>query len=292
MFVSNSFLNSTEPYDNDKFRKHFKNVMGEIISEFFSDKPLFSDDKIKLYYYDEFEFDTSVTLKTKNTLYLEINQPDNIKKWIQKKNKHTYPELYYPFKNLKSDLFEFCLNQFDSNTYISIDKFGLNFSINIFNDEEEENVENYNFKVIPCIIYKNENDVEGVMYFNEDTKDFIIEYPHLAIANFKKKNKQTFGLYKGYVVMFKNIIRQLKNERDMPSEIFETIVYNVPNVLFENYSLENVQRIINYIRNSNLYNYKTLDEQDFSFITLYRPLNIVYVKHVIKRLESYLKKVK
>ena len=39
-------------------------------------------------------------------------------------------------------------------------------------------------------------------------------------------------------------------------------------------------KIINYIRNSNVLNYKTIDEQDYAFITAYRPMNLIYVKHV------------
>lgn len=289
MFVSKRFLENVVPID-DNLRDSFKDIISEILDEFFADKPLFNSDNTYLYYYDEYRLKTCVTPKSKNVLYLEIDQPQNIKKWIKKEKRHTYPELYYPLKKLKADLMDFCIKRFDSDTLLWVDKFGLNFSINLYNDEGD--MRNVNFEIIPCITYKNENDKTGVMYFNEDSKDFIIEYPDLATANFIAKNKATLGLYKDYVIIFKNIIRELKNEKVIPSEIYETILYNVPNIFYENFSLENFERILNYIRNSSLYKYKSLDEQDFAFVTLYRPMNIVYVKHIIKLFENFIKKLK
>ncbi len=290
MFVADKFLERINVKSYDAVRAEFKQAIGEILHDFFADKPLFTNDTLSLYYYDEYALDTCILARTNNVLYLEINQPQNIKKWVKKEKRHTYPELYYSLKSLKSDLFDFCLTQFDSNTLMWVDKFGVNFSINIY--DENDNVTNYNFAVVPCITYENENDIEGIMYFNEDSKDLVIEYPKLAIESFNNKNRTTLGLYKDYVVMFKNMLRLIKNERSLPSEIYETILYNVPDLFFENFSLECIQRILNYIRNSNLFNYKTLDDQDFAFVTAYRPMNIVYVKHIIKRLESYIKKIK
>ena len=49
----------------------------------------------------------------------------------------------------------------------------------------------------------------------------------------------------------------------------ETILYNVPDLFFENYSLDNLMKIMNYIRNSNILNYQTIDEQDFALVTSY-----------------------
>ena len=63
-------------------------------------------------------------------------------------------------------------------------------------------------------------------------------------------------------------------------------------MFFENYTVENLSKIINYIRNSNVLNYLSMDEQDFAFITVYRPMNLIYVKHAIKKLESYIKRLK
>lgn len=291
MFVSSKFL---KKIDSDSFynvRADFKMAMSEILEEFFSDKPLFSSDVLKLYYYDEYTLDTCISPKTTHVLYLEIDQPENIKKWEKKKNRHTFPELYYSLKKMKKDLLDYCVTQFDSNTLLWVDKFSVNFSINTL-DEENDKVINNTFKLIPCISYKNENQQSGIMYYSEDTNDLIIEYPELAIKNFNKKNRECLGIYKDYVVMFKNMIKQIKNEKALPSEIYETILYNVPNMFFENFSIDNIRKIINYIRNSTLYNYKALDEQDFAFVTAYRPMNIVYVKHVIKKLESFIGKIK
>ena len=290
MTISNRFLNYFQSEDNDILRENFKDFVDDILEDFFSDKPLFTADKIKTYYYDEYLLNTCVTPKSNNVLYLEIDQPANIKKWIQKPNRHTYPELFYSLKSLKSDLFDECVNRFNSDTLLWQTKYTINFLMNIY--DEEEKVSTVGFEIIPCISYTNENGVKGIMYFNEDTREFVIEYPELAVKNFKAKNKKTMGLYQNYVVMFKNIFREVKNEKVLPSEIYETIVYNVPDILFENYSIDNIRRIINYLRNSSIHNFKSLDEQDYAFATLYRPMNIVYAKHVIKQIENYIKKIK
>lgn len=291
MFVSDNFLQRINPDSYNDVRANFLWAMEDILDEFFIDKPLFKSDSIKLFYYDEYVLDTCITTKTNHVLYMEINQPQNIKNWNKKSNKHTYPELYYSLKKLRSDLLDYCITQFDNNTLLWKDKFAINFSINYL-DEEADRVINHTFKVIPCITYQNEKGENGIMYFNEEYNELIIEYPEMAIKNFNKKNRECLGMYKNYVVMFKNMIKQIKNEKTLPSEIFETILYNVPNLFFENYSIENIRRIINYIRNSTLYNYQTLDEQDFAFVTSYRPMNIVYVKHVIKKLENFISKIK
>lgn len=291
MTISNKFLSYVQSEDNDIMRENFKEFVDEVLDDFFSDKPLFSADKVSTYFYDEYLLNTCVTPKSNNVLYLEIDQPSNIKKWVKKENRHTYPELFYSLKSLKNDLFDLCINRFDGNTLLWQTKFAINMLINVFN-EDNEKISTVGFEIIPCISYTNENGVKGIMYFNEDSKDFVIEYPSVAVTNFKSKNKQTMGLYQNYVVMFKNIFKDVKNEKVLPSEIYETMVYNVPSILFENYSIENIRRIINYLRNSSIQNFKSLDEQDYAFATLYRPMNIVYVKHVIKQLENYIKKIK
>lgn len=288
MYLAKSFLTVEQDEQNQFDSNTFINMIEDMVPEFFSDKPLFKEDNISLYYYDEYVTGTCVTSRSVPTLYLEINQPKNIKSWTKKKNRHTYPDLYFTLNSLRDNLYDFFVNNFDENTLITKEQYAIHFSINVY-DEENEDVRNINFKIIPCITYQNENNEKGVMYFNERSRDLVIEYPELAIKNFKLKNKKCLGLYKSYCIIFKNIFKLIKNEKLLPSEIFETILYNVPDLFFENYSLDNLKKIMNYIRNSNILNYKTIDEQDFAMITSYRAINIIYVKHAIKKLENYIK---
>lgn len=291
MYLAKPFLIKEQDDQSDYDMDLFKEIIGDLLPDFFADKPLFKKENISLYYYDEYVLGTCVTERSAPTLYLELDQPENIKKWVKKKNRHTYPDLFITLNALRDNLFDHFVDNFDENTLIWQDNYGINFSINVY-DDDEESVRNINFRLVPCITYVNENNQKGIMYFNEKSRDLIIDYPKLSIKNFKAKNKKCLGLYKDYCVIFKNIFKTIKNEKVLPSEIFETILYNVPNLFFENYSLENLSKIMNYIRNSNILNYKSMDEQDFAFITSYRPMNIIYVKHAIKKMESYIKKLK
>ena len=78
----------------------------------------------------------------------------------------------------------------------------------------------------------------------------------------------------------------------MPSEIIETILYNVPTQIFINDSYDNMIKIINYIRNMSLKEIKTLDEEDFALTSIYRSMSPFYVKHINKIIEKYLITIK
>lgn len=288
MYLAKSFLRVEQDEISAFDRENFINIIGELLPNFFADKKMFTKETLSLYYYDEFTIKTCVTEQSASTLYLEINQPENIKEWKKKENRHTYPTLYYPLNSLRNDLYDFFLENFDENTFIWKDSYGINFSINIY-DEELEDIRNVNFRIIPCMTYKEDDKESGVLYFNEKSRDLVIEYPKFAIKKFKEKNKKCLGLYKDYCIIFKNIFKIIKSEKVLPSEIFETILYNVPDLFFENYSLDCLKKIMNYIRNSNIINYKSIDEQDFAFVSSYRPFNIIYAKHAIKKLENYIK---
>ena len=90
--------------------------------------------------------------------------------------------------------------------------------------------------------------------------------------------------------MFKNIFMKEKNESALPFEIFEILLYNVPNQLFIDYSNNSILKIINYLRNFNIKNFVTLDNQAMAFTTPYRSLSIIYVGHVLKKISNFLKK--
>jgi hypothetical protein len=88
--------------------------------------------------------------------------------------------------------------------------------------------------------------------------------------------------------MFKNIILKDNKIKDLPFEIFETILYNVPNGMFIDDSKQTMLNIINFIRNNPIKNFKTIDEQDYAFSSIYRSMSLFYVKHITKQIEKYL----
>ena len=121
------------------------------------------------------------------------------------------------------------------------------------------------------------------LYYNDPQK--------LLLKNFEKKNKQTKDKFRQYILIFKNIL--LKNDKIdyLPSEIIETLLYNVPNKMFENDDKQSVINVINFLRNNPLKSFKTIDEEDFAFSSLYRSMSPIYSKHIIRIIENYLSRV-
>ena len=65
-----------------------------------------------------------------------------------------------------------------------------------------------------------------------------IEYPRLAIDNYIKKNEDTNDMYRQIILMIKNILLKEKSIEKLPSEIIETILYNVPNNVYKDDSYD------------------------------------------------------
>ncbi len=293
MFITKNYLTLLKNDKQDELNFEFKGIIKELFGIIFKDKKMFSSDNFTFYYYDEYALDTPTYLSPYATLYVEINQPNNIKQNVgnfqNKKKQNIFPELYLTLKEIKEALFETSVVNFDSNVLMWIDKFGVNYAINDYDKDDYKTT--YYFRVIPCITYKNKNNVNGIMYCNDTQSLIEIEYPKLSIINFNNKSKQTNGLFKDYVVMFKNFYMKQKNEKNLPSEIFETLLYNVPNEFFENYSTESIYKVINYLRNLSIKDFMSIDEQDFAFTSPYKSFSIIYGNHVIKELEKFIKNV-
>ena len=49
--------------------------------------------------------------------------------------------------------------------------------------------------------------------------------------------------------------------------------------------------ILNILRNKNLKEYKTIDEQDFAYTSKYKSFSSLYAKHSISQIEKALKKL-
>lgn len=296
MFNLNGYLNKAEVNNVNEVNDLFKIEIIEIFIDIIKNRQMFSEDNFKFYYYDEFILDTAVGKNNIATLYVEINQPDNISKIINNstqksnsKNKIVAPDLHFSLSAMREELYNASIKRFNKDTLIWNEKYSVNYAHNIQSDDGTINT--YYFKVIPCITYKNLNNVNGIMYYNENKSLIEIEYPKLSVLNFNLKNKITNGLYKDFVIMFKNIFMFEKKVNELPFEIFEIILYNVPDEIFIDKTIETFYKIINYVRNFNIKDYQSLDKQDYAFTSQTKSLSVIYAGHVIKKVSSYLRKL-
>lgn len=274
-----ALLTTFDVENKDDILDTFKYTIDNIVAEYFDDKQMFSPDDIKTYYYDEYKLGTNVCMDTSAILYLEINQLSNIKRFNEKSE---IQDRYLTLKKIKDDLTEICLNYFDSNTLIWQAKYSINFAINVYNDDQEKFT--HYFQIIPCFTQTNEDNVSGVMYHTNDKMLIEKEYPRLSIRNFKAKNNATNDLYRQYILLFKNAFKNDKKINDLPFEIFEVLLYCVPNLYFTDMSKQTTLKILDYIKNCGIKLSKTLDEQQYAFKSKYKSLSSIYAQMVIKRL--------
>ena len=271
-----------------------QSIIEYAVIEYFKDKSLFNiPDDFSLFTFDELTLSTNTFEDFTTTFYLVINQPKNIKpntespKKNSKKKKDIIPDLYLTLKEIKEGLFNSLVQSFSDNSLIWQDKYSLNINSNFAITEHE--TKNYFFKVIPCFEYKNELGNTGVLYYSDDEKDIEIEYPVLAYDNFNKKNMKTDGAYLNSILIFKNIYSKQEKTLILPSEIFETILYNVPNEFFSTNFTKSALQIVNYLRNKSTREFMTLDEQDSAFTSVYRSMSALYCRKVINVICNYIK---
>jgi len=143
--------------------------------------------------------------------------------------------------------------------------------------------------LIPCFQYKNENGSIGVLYYSDNERDIEIEYPNIAYENFEQKNKETEGAYLNSILIFKNIFAKQTKTLSLPFEIFETILYNVPNNLFSTNFTQSALQIINFLRNKSTKDFKTLDGQDNAFSSEFRSMSALYARKVINVVSSFIR---
>ncbi len=294
MFIAKNYINTMQNENQKEFNDNFKQTVMDLFKIIFEDKPMFNESNFSFYYFDEYVLKTPTYLSPYATLYVEINQPDNIKPVInltdkKKKNSKSnlVPDLFLTLADIKKALFETSIANMYDNTLIWQDKYSINYAINDYDENDYKTT--YYFKVIPCISYKNKDNINGVLYYNDDKSLVEIEYPKLSIVNFNNKNKLTNGIFTDYVVMFKNFFSKQKKEHELPSEIFEILLYNVPNECFENYSAKSIYNVINFMKNYSIKDFKSLDEQDYAFTSETKSLSLLYGSHAIKLLEKYIR---
>lgn len=291
MFLPQEYIVNKEINEYKNICSNLINYVNYAINHYFSDKKMFSAKDFNVYLYDDYIMKTNTNHNGFIQLYIEINQPANIKSEdISKKKKikdNKVKELHLTLEEIKEGLFQTFVAIFGENTLVWLDKYSIKFSVTEFiNNEKIINL----FQVTPCFTYENENKVKGVIYYDKSLNNIEIEYPKLSLKNFNLKNKLTKNLYGNYVLMFKNMFRKLKQVGDLPTEIFEIMLYNVPNELFIDVSNSNIAKIINYLRNKDIKDYKTLDEQDFAFTSKYKSLSILYAKSIISTIEKFMRK--
>ncbi|MBQ7352117.1 MAG: hypothetical protein IJW59_04610 [Clostridia bacterium] len=302
MFVANELLKLENKVDNLEITNNFLTHLYQIVKMFISDKTMFSMDNFDAYIFDEYVLETNCHKDIFNCIYLTIDQPLNyrpskkVSKTITKSNlnnkkdkptktpKIKPPDLYFPLSEIKQGLYELFLKHFDPNNIVWMDKYAICMRTSVLYDEGA--VENYYFRIIPCLTKYNAENIKGLMYYNNN--DVEIEYPDLALQNYLKKNKQTKDIFRKTIVIFKNILLKEKTIDRLPSEIIETLLYNVPNKLFVSTNKQDLINIINFIRNNPINLFKTIDEQDYAFTSIYRSMSLYYCKHILKLIEKYL----
>lgn len=286
---------------NELKSKRIKPNMEEIVNqtqslveyaviEYFKDKSLFRiPDDLSLFSFDELALGTNTFEDITTTFYLVIDQPNNYKNIEQSKKKKNkiIPDLYLSLKDIKAGLFNSLVQTFSDNSLIWQDKYSLNINSNYAVNENE--TRNYYFRLIPCFAYTNENGNTGVLYYSDNERDIEIEYPSLAYENFIKKNEETNGAYLNSILIFKNIFAKQEKTLTLPFEIFETILYNVPNELFNLNFTQSALQIINFLRNKSTREFTTLDEQDSAFTSIYRSMSALYARKAITSVSNFIR---
>ncbi len=287
------YLNITETVNYENVKENLITISKYVVGNFFNDKPMFTEENFKYYYYDDFIFQTNNSETNYITLYIEINQPKNIKsiqteKFKRKVKDEKIKDLHLTLEEIKNGLFEHYVTCFDNNTLLWQEKYSINLSVNEVIDNQKVN---YLIRIIPCFTYVNEKGVSGVIYYDNSLYNIEIEYPLVSIQNFYNKNEATNNLYYYYDILIKNIFLECRKEKNIYFEIFETLLYNVPNKLYTDQSVKTLTQIINFLRNNNIKDYKTIDEQDFAFTSKYKSFSILFAKHALGQIEKYIKKL-
>ena len=287
------YLNITETVNYENVKENLITISKYVVGNFFNDKPMFTEENFKYYYYVDFIFQTNNSETNYITLYIEINQPKNIKsiqteKFKRKVKDEKIKDLHLTLEEIKNGLFEHYVTCFDNNTLLWQEKYSINLSVNEVIDNQKVN---YLIRIIPCFTYVNEKGVSGVIYYDNSLYNIEIEYPLVSIQNFYNKNEATNNLYYYYDILIKNIFLECRKEKNIYFEIFETLLYNVPNKLYTDQSVKTLTQIINFLRNNNIKDYKTIDEQDFAFTSKYKSFSILFAKHALGQIEKYIKKL-
>lgn len=295
MFIANDLKKEYDLPKSDEYRAGFAELVFDVLERFIIDKPMFSMDNFTLMYNDEFSMRTACHKDIFSTMYLEINQPNNYKpKKIsltnnkKKKDKVEIPELYISLDEIKKGIFESAVQYLDGNHLIWVEKNSICIKATVY--DEDIGIQPYYLRIIPCFTYYNKENVRGILYYSGNELD--IEYPLLTLENYESKNRLTDDIFRQTILIFKNILLKEKTIDRLPSEIIETVLYNVPTEMFLDDKHQTILNIVNYLRNKNVKDFVTIDEQDYAFTSIYRSMSLYYVKHTLKLIEKYLERAR
>lgn len=302
MFIAEDLIQEKKLLRYKNVSANFLDCVKNATADFFIDKPMFEKDNFSFYYYDNYVTKLNACDNHFINLYVEIDQPKNIKtpnEVINRKPKQIkeskVSDLHLTLKDIKTGLYSSLINTFGENTMLWKERHYIRISsIEYYNGERLD----LWFKVTPCFKYTNEKGVEGVIYYPKDMSDVRIEYPNLSLKNIEKKNEETVGLYKKYVLMFKNIyLKEFATNKKkksltyetLPFEVFESILYNVPNNIFLGLDRQSILFVINYIKNKSMGEFISIDEQESLFFNKNKPMLFTYAKHALNVISNYIR---
>ncbi len=293
MFIAEEFINKIEPVRYKNLSANFLYFVEKASADFFADKPMFKNDRVKIYLYDNFVMQTNTAKECYLNAFVEINQPANEKSNVivigktpkPPKKEKLVKDLHLTLKSIKDGLFDSLINTFDENSMLWKHRHNITISTVEYYKEQKQN---FLFKVTPCLKYVNKKGIEGVIYYDRTKRDVKIEYPAITLKNIEEKNVATKGLYKKYVLMFKNIFLFQKPSPTLPFEIFESLLYNVPNTLYTGLDRASILFVINYLRNKNAYDFMSIDGQNELFTNNYKPLSYTYSKFALEQIAKYI----
>ena len=293
MFIANDLKKEYDLPKVDEYRAGFAELIFDVLERFIMDKPMFTMDNFTLMYNDEFAMRTACHKDIFSTMYLEINQPNNYKPkkismTTKKKDRVEIPELYMSLDEIKNSFFETAVQYLDGNHLIWVEKNAICIKATVY--DEDIGIQPYYLRVIPCLTYYNKENVRGILYYSGN--DIDIEYPIKVLENYDSKNRITDDAFRQTILIFKNILLRDKSIDRLPSEIIETVLYNVPTEMYLDDKLQTMLNIVNYLRNKNVKDFTTIDEQDFAFTSIYRSMSLYYVKHILKIIEKYLERAR
>lgn len=267
-----------ENYDEiiDDITKKLSIAMNIILST----KHLFSLDDFTLYNYDEYILETNNDIYAPINIYIALDKPENRKKIETRYSKTEAPSLHYELDRFRDELYNTLINLFDETFMLTKDKYGIKISSNDY--YKQFGAMGITYYIKPCIAYKNKENKEGVIYYTNNRHYIDIDYPMIAANNYLQKNAETNDLLNSYVKIFKNLYMKYYKVEDVPFEMFEVLLYNVPSELYKDISFGTAKQILEYLLDRDIKTLKTIDEQDLQFDSKFKSLSKMYATRLIK----------
>lgn len=176
--------------------------------------------------------DVDIVIQTNHVFYGDASGLSEYKKGIYESQRNPSQ---YNWKTYKKEVLDTLVNYFGADNVV------------IGNKSIKIDTGSYEADVVPCIQYKKYTNfgysesekqyIEGMKFFTTKDHREVINFPKLHYAFGAEKNKQTDGMYKKTIRIFKNIKSRLVslekiNKKTAPSYFVENLLYNIPNNKF------------------------------------------------------------